>query len=242
MQVLRVSPSKLGVLRSRTTAVVSLVLLAAGAALAGDPAPSPVSIAVSLPATAKDDKGAETARKDQTIQYGVASTLATWGFEVQSRTPTRWDKSLAKAKVAVPAPVKEGETPAAPAPTALVLEGTVSMVYNAVKFYDRDTGLINYVTKADVKIKQGDKEIATVSWQDYFGMNNDAGHEKVLAACEMRATRFLVRDILHTKEIAALVPAAKQEELKKFLASEDEYHKTNFDDFTTHKAPNDEKK
>ncbi len=204
--------------------------------VAAEPA-KPNSVSVAVKTMLKNEP-----TRTQVAQYGLCTELTRWGLSVESRQPTAWDKHLEKAKVTViapPAPPKEGEK--APEPkkpeTALVVEGTIELIYNPTKFYDNDRELtINYIQKVDVKVSDASgKELKHVAWQNYWGTNNDAGHDKVIAECERRCTRFLLLDLLKIEEVAKAIPQERQEELKKFVADEEEYRKKEFDDFETHK-------
>ncbi len=194
-------------------------------------APAPHSVSMTVTTRHKD-----AARPNQLPQYGLASIFAKWGFKVESRVATKWDKALAKQTVKVPA-LKEGEAPPPPDPAAFTIEGSIDLIPKQVQFYGKALDLICFV--ADVKIVVKDakgKELKKIAWMDYCGRSKDAGEETVLVESETRAARFLAVDLFEIKEIAGQVAKEKQEEFAKFLAKEREQRDKLFDDYTKHES------
>jgi hypothetical protein len=238
------------------TAMIALVAVATGRA---DDAPAPgapKTIAIGVKTTlVKGEQGKPVGdRKTQVPQYNLAAAVKAWGFGIESRVQTAWDKALTKSGVVVnlPAPPpKEGEKPPEKkdpkAPEKkddkkggpdFLIEGTIELEYTPLKFWDdkRELAII-YVETVKVKIKDAaGKELKAISWADTWGTNNDKGHDYVMGQCELRAARFLVNDLMHVKEIADLVPAANKPDFEKNLKDEDEFRSKNFDDATTKKS------
>jgi hypothetical protein len=223
----------------RLLAVVFSLTLGA-AVVHADDKPAPSGVALALTTTVKGEP-----EKTQMPQYQIVTVLATqWGFHVDSRVATLWDKFLPKDKVTVPAPAKDGapkdgekpaEKPAPAAPPAFTIEGTIQYVEHKVPFYGGTLPTICFASKVNVVVKDASgKELKKIAWADTYGNNAEVGEDRVLKTTEERATRFLTVDILSIQEIADAVPQDKKEEFKKFVASEKEFRDKNFDDYSKH--------
>ncbi len=189
--------------------------------------PAPNSIVLSVTSKHKD-----VLRKGQVPQYSLAAIFAKWGFTVESRVQTAWDKSLPKDSVKVVLPPKEGEKAPPAAPAAFTIEGSIDYVAKDVKFFDKTLDLINYVAEVSVIVKDAKgRELKKIAWKNYYGASKEKGEESVLKESESRATRFLTVDLFQIKEIADQVPKDKKEEFEKFLAKEKEQRDKHFDDF-----------
>lgn len=230
--------------------LVLLLPLALAATVRADdkPAEKPAPNVVSVAVTSRTPKGEPT--KAQMAQYGVCDTLHAWGFQVQSKVTTAWDSFLTKGGITVVAPADPAkkddkkDEKKLPAP-AFTVEGSIQMKPHKVKFYGNDVDVICFSAKVEVVLKDSaGKELKKIAFDNLTGLNKDAGEAKVLEKAEMLATRFLMREVFQTKEIADQIPQARQAEFKKFLEDEEAFYKENFDPTEKHKigGDGDEKK
>jgi len=222
--------------------LVLVPILAASFALSAraDDKKNVISVAI----TAKK-KGAPTTT--QVPQYGLCDTLHHWGFSVQSRVPTQWDKFLAKGGVTVVPPEpekkddkkkddkKKDEKPLEAA--TFTIEGTIDYVPKDNKFYDSSLPMILFVAEVQIVVKDASgKELKKIAWKDFSGDNSQKGEAAVLAEAEARVVRFLTVDIFSIKEIADLIPQEKKEEFGKFFTHEKEQRDRLFDAWENHEA------